>query len=97
MLPITLILVSYFVLINLATFGAFALDKVAAENQRRRTPEMTLLGLAFIGGSLGALTAQQLLRHKTRKQPFRAILIAIAALHIIGAATYLGSLTNIGR
>lgn len=81
----TLILWSYLAVINLLTFGAFALDKAAAENDHRRTPETTLLALAFVGGSLGALTAQQLLRHKTRKQPFRSILIAIAALHIAGA------------
>jgi uncharacterized membrane protein YsdA (DUF1294 family) len=90
MLPITL-LWAYLVLINLATFGAFALDKIAAENHRRRTSETTLLGLALAGGSLAALTAQQLLRHKTRKQPFRALLIAIAALHVVGAVMYLSS------
>jgi uncharacterized membrane protein YsdA (DUF1294 family) len=93
MLPVTIIVWAYVVLINLLTFGAFALDKAAAENRRRRTPEITLLSLALVGGSLGALTAQQLLRHKTRKQPFRAILIAIAALHIIGmgVAIYLAA------
>lgn len=79
----------YFAAINLVTFGAFALDKAAAQSDRRRTPETTLLALALIGGSLGALAAQQILRHKTRKQPFRAILIAIAAIHIVGAALYL--------
>jgi len=74
---------AYLVIVNLLTFGAFALDKAAAESNRRRTPEATLLALAFIGGSIGALAAQQVLRHKTRKQPFRAILIAIAAFHIV--------------
>jgi len=74
---------AYLAIVNLLTFGAFALDKAAAESNRRRTPERTLLALAFIGGSLGALVAQQTLRHKTRKQPFRAILIAIAGFHIV--------------
>jgi uncharacterized membrane protein YsdA (DUF1294 family) len=73
----------YLALINAVTFAAFALDKAAAESSRRRTPERTLLLLAGIGGSLGALLAQQVLRHKTRKQPFRAILIAIAGFHIV--------------
>jgi uncharacterized membrane protein YsdA (DUF1294 family) len=73
----------YLALINALTFGAFALDKAAAGSNRRRTPERTLLVLALIGGSLGALTAQQVLRHKTRKQPFRAILIGIAGFHIV--------------
>ena len=79
----------YFAAINVVTFVAFALDKAAAQSERRRTPETTLLALALIGGSLGALAAQQLLRHKTRKQPFRAMLITIAVLHVAGAAMWL--------
>lgn len=75
----------YLALINIVAFGAFARDKAAAESNRRRTPERTLLVFAFIGGSLGALLAQQFLRHKTRKQPFRAIVIAIAGFHVVAA------------
>jgi uncharacterized membrane protein YsdA (DUF1294 family) len=80
----------YLALINATAFGAFAFDKAAAQSNRRRTPETTLLALAFIGGSLGALVAQQILRHKTRKQPFRAILIAIAGFHIVAALLLIG-------
>jgi uncharacterized membrane protein YsdA (DUF1294 family) len=72
----------YLLLANLCAFAAFAIDKAAAENGRWRIPENTLLALAAIGGSLGALIGQQVMRHKTRKQPFRSILIAIALLHI---------------
>ena len=72
----------YLLLATLCAFAAFAIDKAAAENGRWRIPENTLLALAAIGGSLGALTGQQAMRHKTRKQPFRSILIAIALLHI---------------
>lgn len=72
----------YLVLANLCAFGAFAIDKAAAENRRWRIPENTLLMLAFVGGSLGALIGQQVMRHKTRKQPFRSQLIMIALLHI---------------
>lgn len=73
---------AYLLIINAFTFGAFAIDKAAAENGRWRIKESTLLLLALAGGSLGALVAQQYLRHKTRKQPFRSILIAIGVLHI---------------
>ena len=55
------------------TFIIYAIDKSAAIKGRNRTPENTLHLLAFMGGWPGALLAQQRLRHKTTKQPFRTI------------------------
>jgi uncharacterized membrane protein YsdA (DUF1294 family) len=52
-------------------FASYALDKSAARRGERRTPESTLLMLGLLGGWPGALLAQQWLRHKTVKQPFR--------------------------
>jgi uncharacterized membrane protein YsdA (DUF1294 family) len=63
-------LLLYLAIINLMAFAVFAADKRASAAGHRRTPERTLLGLAALGGSLGAVSAQRLLRHKTRKQPF---------------------------
>ena len=40
------------------------------KNARRRTPEATLLLLAALGGSAGALLAMHLFRHKTRHKKF---------------------------
>ncbi len=60
----------YLAVINLMAFAVFAADKRAAAAGRRRAPEATLLGLAALGGGMGAVSAQRLLRHKTRKQPF---------------------------
>ncbi|MCA0275052.1 MAG: DUF1294 domain-containing protein [Proteobacteria bacterium] len=69
--------------VNLAAFIAFWRDKRLACAGARRIPEKTLLWLAFVGGSLGAVAAQHLFRHKTRKEPFRSRLYAIVALHAI--------------
>ena len=80
MIPI--IAAAYLLLVNAATFGGFALDKAAAESGRRRIAESTLLLLALAGGSPGAWLAVKVMRHKTRKQPFRSILIAIVALQV---------------
>lgn len=55
-------------------------DKARAENRSQRIPESTLLYLAFIGGSIGTMIAQQTIRHKTRKEPFRSRLIGIVLL-----------------
>jgi len=48
-------------------------DKAAARAERWRTPENTLHFLGVIGGWPGALIAQRLLRHKSRKASFQVI------------------------
>ena len=53
------------------TFLVYAKDKRAARRNRWRTPEGTLHTLALIGGWPGALIAQQVLRHKSRKNAFQ--------------------------
>ena len=58
---------------SLITFIVYALDKSAARKGAWRISENTLHLLSLIGGWPGALIAQQKLRHKSRKQPFRFI------------------------
>ncbi|HSP25829.1 MAG TPA: DUF1294 domain-containing protein [Saliniramus sp.] len=66
--------------LNGASFAAFAWDKWCAQNGGWRVPERTLLGLAAMGGSIGAVFGQIFLRHKTRKEPFRTHLRLIVGL-----------------
>lgn len=54
-----------------AAFIAYVIDKSAARNQQARTRESTLHMLGLVGGWPGALLAQQILRHKSRKESFR--------------------------
>ncbi|MBI3430839.1 MAG: DUF1294 domain-containing protein [Hydrogenophilales bacterium] len=56
---------------SLVAFIAYALDKSAARNDQWRTQESTLHLLALAGGWPGALAAQRLLRHKSRKPSFQ--------------------------
>lgn len=69
--------------INVATFCAYWWDKDAARNGHWRISERTLLLLAFAGCSPAALMARRLLRHKTRKHPFAAILNGIVVLQLL--------------
>jgi len=80
--------VGYLALINALTFGLFALDKRRAEARAWRIPERTLLLAALIGGTPAAMAAQQLLRHKTRKQPFGAWLWTTWALQAAGLVAF---------
>jgi uncharacterized membrane protein YsdA (DUF1294 family)/cold shock CspA family protein len=57
-------------LASLRTYRVYARDKLAAQNGRSRTPESWLHLMSLIGGWPGALIAQVLLRHKTRKTSF---------------------------
>jgi len=75
--------------INLYMLSIFAWDKRAAKRGDRRVPEARLLWLAALGGSVGAVLAQQVFHHKTRKEPFRSILLAIAVGHIALAVLWL--------
>ena len=68
--------------VSLFTFIVYALDKSAAKAGRWRTPEKTLHILALIGGWPGALLAQQKLRHKSQKQPFRIIFWFTVAMNL---------------
>jgi uncharacterized membrane protein YsdA (DUF1294 family) len=69
-------------LCSAVTVALFGWDKQRARQGRRRIPEKTLLGLAFLGGWPGALFAQRAFRHKTQKVSFRIILWSLIALHL---------------
>lgn len=88
--PLVLLL---YLLASASTFGAYALDKSAARRGAWRTSESTLHLLALAGGWPGALIAQTLLRHKTRKQPFRVLFWMTA---VINCAAFVWSLTPEG-
>ncbi len=64
------IIIVYLLSINIVTLIAFAVDKIAAIEHRSRIRIVTLLGLAFIGGSIGALIAMYVFHHKTKQDYF---------------------------
>lgn len=65
------VLIAYLIVINLVTLFAFIIDKKKAKRSKWRIPEATLLGLAVLGGSIGAWLGMRLWRHKTLHNKFR--------------------------
>lgn len=79
------VLVLYLLVINVVTFIFFLIDKVRAIKGKFRIKILTLLMLAFIGGSIGGLIAMKIFNHKIKKDYFSVGLpfIIIAQIFII--------------
>ena len=76
--------IGYFVIvINVIALLAFGTDKLRAVCHKRRIRESTLLTIAFIGGSFGALAGMYLFRHKIRKKHFSVGVPLMLAAHIV--------------
>jgi uncharacterized membrane protein YsdA (DUF1294 family) len=78
------------IVINAGTFALFGIDKNRALAGQWRIAEGTLLLLALLGGTLGAYLGRAGFRHKTRKQPFSALLHTIAAVQAGGLVAWAG-------
>ena len=74
---------------NLATWATYRIDKARARAARgqRRIPERVLLGMAALGGSLGALLAVYAHRqsHKAKKLGFMLWLWGIVVVQAVAA------------
>jgi len=66
---------------SVTTAVIYRIDKSAAQTGRWRTAESTLHILALIGGWPGALIAQSLFRHKSRKPSFRVAFLFTVVLN----------------
>ena len=76
------IFIYYLILINLTAFLAFGLDKWKAKRNAWRVKEATLIGLAIIGGSVGALLGMKVFHHKTLHKKFTIGIPLILAVQI---------------
>ena len=75
---------SIYLCLNILAFLMFASDKLRAQEGDWRISESALLWMTF-AGSAGAFAARRLLRHKTRKEPFRTRFRIVAILHLLAA------------
>ena len=71
-----------FVAVNLVSFALYGLDKLKAKKGLWRIRESTLLLVAALGGSLGALLGMEVFRHKTKHWQFKVLVPVFLVLHI---------------
>ena len=78
----------YLLAINTVTFFVYGIDKYKAKKAKWRIPEVTLLLLAVLGGSIGAWMGMKVWHHKTMHKKFKYGIPAILMIQI-ALMTYL--------
>ena len=73
---------------NLIVFLVYGLDKYKAKADQWRTPEKTLLLLAFLFGGPGAFLGMKIFHHKTKHKLFTigvplCLILNVAALYVL--------------
>lgn len=80
------VIVGYLLIINIIALLSYGVDKAKAKYHRWRISEKTLILLAIIGGSIGAILGMLIFHHKTTKALFKygiPLIIVIQILIII--------------
>ena len=75
----------YLSVINILAFILYGIDKKRARDHAWRISERMLIGIALIGGSVGAIAGMLLFHHKTRHWYFRYGLPLILILQVASA------------
>ena len=91
-MKITETIIYIFISLNVLTFFVYGIDKWRAKQGRWRISEATLLMLAVIGGSIGALLGMRIWHHKTMHKKFKyglplILLAQIAILSLTSCRT----------
>ena len=78
-----LLFILYFIIVNIAAFMLYYIDKQKAKKHLWRIPESTLLLSAAIGGSIGAFFAMKIFRHKTKHPKFYITIPLFMLIHLL--------------
>ena len=72
----------YLAVINVVTFFVYGIDKWKAKKSKWRIRETALLGLAVLGGSIGAWLGMKVWHHKTQHKKFKYGVPAIIIIQL---------------
>lgn len=84
-----MILILYYMVINLLTFSLFGIDKSRARNRQWRFKESTLLLISACGGCFGGFCGMRVFSHKTRKAKFTLSMPLFMLMHGVIYCLYL--------
>ena len=73
----------YLIGINILTFMIYGIDKYKAKHSKWRVSEASLLLMAVVGGSIGALLGMRVWHHKTMHKKFKYGVPAILMIQIV--------------
>lgn len=76
-------MIIYLILINIIEFIIMGLDKLFAIKHKERIPEIVLLSISFLGGSIGSILGMIIFRHKTKKWKFKILFTLFLIMHIL--------------
>ena len=76
------IVLIYLAVINVVTFFMYGIDKWKAKKSKWRIREAALLGLAVLGGSIGAWLGMKVWHHKTQHKKFKYGVPAIIIIQL---------------
>ncbi|MER2041052.1 DUF1294 domain-containing protein [Desemzia incerta] len=82
-----MLLVFYFLLVNVWLFILMGIDKKRAQRNQWRISEKSLLLLGLAGGGLGGLLGMKRYRHKTKRATFKFV-YGIGFLIMVGSLAY---------
>ncbi|GIV88395.1 MAG: DNA-binding protein [Chloroflexus sp.] len=81
--------IGWYLATSLITLTLYVEDKQRAKHGKRRIPERILHRWELLGGWLGALIGQELVRHKVNKSSYMFVFWLIVVLHLLGLIGYM--------
>ena len=82
-MKVILIIIAYLILMNIAGFASMAIDKWKAVHRSWRIPEVNLILIAIIGGSVGSILGMKFCRHRTKHWYFVFGMPAILVIQVL--------------